>query len=134
MPDQGPFWMLLDGSVEYHHPGTPHAQLLPVRLEGTKNTSMAIRGAAQVQEAHFFVLTMVASRAEVREGSVLWQLIQSLPPLISATAPEGAERVDGAILHFTKKTAIELLGHLAEFNVEITGTGGFWVTTWWFRH
>ena len=88
MPDQGPFWMLLDGSVEYHHPGTPHAQLLPVRLEGTKNTSMAIRGAAQVQEAHFFVLTMVASRAEVREGSVLWQLIQSLPPLISATAPE----------------------------------------------
>ena len=38
----------------------------------------------------------------------LWQLIQSLPPLISSSAP--SETTEGAILHFTKKTAIELLG------------------------
>jgi hypothetical protein len=41
----------------------------------------------------------------------LWQLIQSLPPLISSSAP--SETTEGAILHFTKKTAIELLGSLA---------------------
>ena len=41
--------------------------------------------------------------------SRLWQLIQSLPPLISSSAP--SETTEGAILHFTKKTAIELLGH-----------------------
>ncbi|CAK9046785.1 unnamed protein product, partial [Durusdinium trenchii] len=58
-----------------------------------------------VQEAHFFVLAMVASSAEVRDSSVLWDLIQSLPTLISS-APSSAS------LDFTKKTAIELLGNL----------------------
>lgn len=63
-----------------------------------------------VQEAHFFILTIVGARAEVAEGSVLWQLIQSLPPLISS--PVQQHTLDGALLQFTKKTAIELLGHL----------------------
>jgi transportin-3 len=63
-----------------------------------------------VQEAHFYVLCSVGSRAEVRDTSVLWQLIQSLPPLISQSA--GDDSIEGAILHFTKKTAIELLGNL----------------------
>mmetsp|Transcript_88253 Transcript_88253/g.263153 ORF Transcript_88253/g.263153 Transcript_88253/m.263153 type:complete len:960 (-) Transcript_88253:318-3197(-) len=63
-----------------------------------------------VQEAHFFCLTTVGAKAEVREGSVLWQLIQSLPPLIMQ--PTQDDTVEGSVLHFTKKTAIELLGHL----------------------
>ncbi|CAK9092789.1 Transportin-3 (Importin-12) (Imp12) (Transportin-SR) (TRN-SR) [Durusdinium trenchii] len=96
---------LVEDCLEVLTPNTALEHVLKSLLGGQQNGVV-------VQEAHFFVLTMVASRAEVREGSVLWQLIQSLPPLISATAPEGAERVDGAILHFTKKTAIELLGNL----------------------
>mmetsp|Transcript_55633 Transcript_55633/g.156624 ORF Transcript_55633/g.156624 Transcript_55633/m.156624 type:complete len:979 (+) Transcript_55633:47-2983(+) len=63
-----------------------------------------------VQEAHFFCLTAVGAKAEVRDDSVLWQLIQSLPPLISQPVQE--DQAEGAILHFTKKTAIELLGRL----------------------
>merc|ERR1711957_880017 len=63
-----------------------------------------------VQEAHFFCLTIVGARAEVRSDSVLWQLIQSLPPLISQTVQECTP--EAAHLHFTKKTAIELLGCL----------------------
>ncbi|CAK0811593.1 unnamed protein product [Prorocentrum cordatum] len=38
-----------------------------------------------MQEAHFYILTTVGPKAEVRDGSVLWQLIQSLPPLIQQT-------------------------------------------------
>eukprot|EP00913_Durusdinium_trenchii_P014011 g13156.t1 len=98
---QGVYLELLSASIRLLTPNTALEHVLKSLLGGQQNGVV-------VQEAHFFVLTMVASRAEVREGSVLWQLIQSLPPLISATAPEGAERVDGAILHFTKKTAIEL--------------------------
>lgn len=63
-----------------------------------------------MQEAHFFVLTTVGQRAEVRQESVLWNLVQSLPPLISQAVQE--ETVEAALLHYTKKTAIELLGHL----------------------
>jgi len=66
-----------------------------------------------IQEAHFYVLTKVGEKAEVRDESVLWQLIQSLPPLISQTVPEDSE--GAAILHFTKKTAIELLGCLSKW-------------------
>mmetsp|Transcript_100858 Transcript_100858/g.325559 ORF Transcript_100858/g.325559 Transcript_100858/m.325559 type:complete len:957 (-) Transcript_100858:114-2984(-) len=66
-----------------------------------------------VQEAHFFCLTTVGAKAEVHDSSVLWQLIQSLPPLISQTVDEGTH--EAAILHFTKKTAIELLGHLSNW-------------------
>lgn len=68
------------------------------------------RQGVAVQEAHFFCLTTVGAKAEVREGSVLWQLIQSLPPLILQTIQD--DTMEAAILHFTKKTAIELLGHL----------------------
>mmetsp|Transcript_121038 Transcript_121038/g.353709 ORF Transcript_121038/g.353709 Transcript_121038/m.353709 type:complete len:962 (-) Transcript_121038:341-3226(-) len=68
------------------------------------------RQGVAVQEAHFFCLTTVGARAEVREGSVLWQLIQSLPPLI--VQPTQDDTVEGAVLHFTKRTAVELLGHL----------------------
>mmetsp|Transcript_74396 Transcript_74396/g.162718 ORF Transcript_74396/g.162718 Transcript_74396/m.162718 type:complete len:954 (+) Transcript_74396:85-2946(+) len=66
-----------------------------------------------VQEAHFFVLAKVGSKAEVRAESVLWQLIQSLPPLINEKADETTG--EGIILQFTKKTAIELLGHLSKW-------------------
>lgn len=62
-----------------------------------------------VQEAHFFCLTAVGPRADVRDESVLWQLIQSLPLLIGQSVQEDNE---AAMLHFTKKTAIELLGSL----------------------
>lgn len=65
------------------------------------------------QEAHFFCLTAVGPRAEVRDASVLWQLIQSLPPLILQQVPENSS--DGVLLHYAKKTAIELLGHLAKW-------------------
>lgn len=66
-----------------------------------------------VQEAHFYCLIKVGERAEVNEGSILWQLIQSLPELISQQVPE--ESNEAALLHFTKKTAIELLGHLSKW-------------------
>lgn len=66
-----------------------------------------------VQEAHFFCLAVVGEGAEVRNESVLWQLIQSLPPLISETVDE--TKPEGVILHFTKKTAIELLGELCQW-------------------
>jgi len=69
------------------------------------------RQGVTLQEAHFFCLTCVGARAEVREGSVLWQLIQSLPPLIAQTVQE--EAPEAALLHYTKKTAIELLGRLS---------------------
>merc|ERR1740123_2983714 len=36
-----------------------------------------------VQEAHFFCLSVVGAKAHVQPTSVLWQLIESLPPLIS---------------------------------------------------
>lgn len=62
------------------------------------------------QESHFFVLTAVGARAQVREGSVLWMLIQSLPPLISQEIQQ--DNLEAALLHYTKKTAIELLGCL----------------------
>lgn len=70
----------------------------------------AHRGCIEAQEAHFFCLTIVGQRAEVRDESVLWQLIQSLPPLISQVVP--GDTAEAAMLHFTKKTAIELLGKL----------------------
>lgn len=66
-----------------------------------------------VQEAHFYCLTKVGEKAEVREESVLWALIQSLPPLISQQVSE--ENTEAAFLHFTKKTAIELLGRLSKW-------------------
>lgn len=66
-----------------------------------------------VQEAHFFCLTKVGERAEVKSDSVLWQLIQSLPPLISQQVAE--ESMEAAVLNFTKKTAIELLGSLSKW-------------------
>mmetsp|Transcript_71293 Transcript_71293/g.127063 ORF Transcript_71293/g.127063 Transcript_71293/m.127063 type:complete len:954 (-) Transcript_71293:100-2961(-) len=65
-----------------------------------------------VQEAHFFCLTAVGPRAEVRDNSVLWQLIQSLPPLISQQLQD---EKDAALLDFTKKTAIELLGSVVNW-------------------
>jgi len=68
------------------------------------------RSGVHVQEAHFYCLTAIGPKAEVRSDSVLWQLIQSLPPLISQTIQD--DTVESAILHYTKKTAIELLGHL----------------------
>lgn len=63
-----------------------------------------------IQEAHFYVLTCVASKAEVCDGSVLWHLIQSLPPLIAQPAPDTTP--EGIMLSYTKTTAIELLGNL----------------------
>merc|ERR1719456_288828 len=71
------------------------------------------RSGIQVQEAHFFILTAVGPRAEVQESSVLWQLIQSLPPLINQTIDQ--DTAEAALLHFTKKTAIELLGCLGSW-------------------
>ncbi|CAL1144993.1 unnamed protein product [Cladocopium goreaui] len=94
---------LVEDCLEVLTPNTALEHVLKSLLSGQQQGVV-------VQEAHFFVLTMVASRAEVRDGSVLWQLIQSLPPLISSSAP--SETTEGAILHFTKKTAIELLGNL----------------------
>jgi len=63
-----------------------------------------------MQEAHFYILTTVGPKAEVRDGSVLWQLIQSLPPLIQQTVDDNT--AEGVQLYFAKKTAIELLGNL----------------------
>lgn len=67
-------------------------------------------GGVNVQEAHFFCLTTVGARAQVCPDSVLWHLIQSLPPLIAQDHPE--DTTQNAVLHFTRKTAIELLGSL----------------------
>jgi len=66
-----------------------------------------------VQEAHFFCLATVGAKAEVRAESVLWQLIQSLPPLINEAVDDA--KPEGVMLHFTKKTAIELLGQLSKW-------------------
>jgi transportin-3 len=63
-----------------------------------------------VQEAHFYMLQTVGPKAEVRPDSVLWHLIQSLPPLIQQAVDENS--AEGVALYFTKKTAIELLGLL----------------------
>lgn len=71
------------------------------------------RGSVVVQEAHFYCLTKVGERAQVWEGSVLWQLIQSLPPLIAQQVQE--DSTEAALLFFTKKTAIELLGCLSKW-------------------
>ncbi|CAE8695430.1 unnamed protein product, partial [Polarella glacialis] len=90
-------------SLEILTPNTAMEHVLKSLQEGQSH------GVA-VQEAHFFALASVGARAEVRDGSVLWQLIQSLPPLISQPIQENSP--EGAMLHFTKKTAIELLGHL----------------------
>eukprot|EP00439_Symbiodinium_sp_Y106_P077612 s127_g16.t1 len=97
------FLGLVEDCLEILTPNTALEHVLQSLLEGQ-------RQGVTVQEAHFFVLALVGSRAEVREGSVLWQLIQGLPPLISSPVP--ADSMEGALLHFTKKTAIELLGHL----------------------
>ncbi|CAJ1416592.1 unnamed protein product, partial [Effrenium voratum] len=94
---------LVEDCLEVLTPNTALEHVLKSLLSGQQSGVV-------VQEAHFFVLVMVASRAEVRDGSVLWQLIQGLPPLISSTAP--SDTLEGALLHYTKKTAIELLGHL----------------------
>jgi len=88
---------------------TPNAALEHV----LKSLQDGQRAGVTAQEAHFYVLTTIGPRAEVREGSVLWQLIMSLPPLISSPIP--AESMEGAFLHFTKKTAIELLGNLQQW-------------------
>lgn len=63
-----------------------------------------------MQEAHFYILSVVGKRAEVQEQSVLWQLIQGLPPLINQTLE--SDTIEAALLQFTKKTAIELLSSL----------------------
>jgi len=97
------FLGLVEDCLEILTPNAALEHVLQSLLEGQ-------RQGVTVQEAHFFVLALVGSRAEVREGSVLWQLIQGLPPLISSPVP--ADSMEGALLHFTKKTAIELLGHL----------------------
>eukprot|EP00927_Polykrikos_kofoidii_P033794 TRINITY_DN28635_c0_g1_i1.p1 TRINITY_DN28635_c0_g1~~TRINITY_DN28635_c0_g1_i1.p1 ORF type:complete len:979 (+),score=168.99 TRINITY_DN28635_c0_g1_i1:417-2939(+) len=70
-------------------------------------------GSVIVQEAHFYCLTKVGERAQVWEGSVMWQLIQSLPPLIAQQVQDNS--AEAALLHFTKKTAIELLGCLSKW-------------------
>eukprot|EP00408_Alexandrium_pacificum_P059873 CAMPEP_0171173964 /NCGR_PEP_ID=MMETSP0790-20130122/10488_1 /TAXON_ID=2925 /ORGANISM="Alexandrium catenella, Strain OF101" /LENGTH=936 /DNA_ID=CAMNT_0011638833 /DNA_START=59 /DNA_END=2866 /DNA_ORIENTATION=- len=93
---------LAEDCLEILTPNSALEQVLASLQEGQ-------REGVSAQEAHFFVLTTVGARAEVREGSVLWQLVQSLPPLIAQPAPEGPE---GAHLHFAKKTAVELLGQL----------------------
>lgn len=86
---------------------TPNSALDTV-LESLK---VAQKEGVTAQEAHFYCLTTVGARAEVQEGSVLWVLIQSLPQLISQPVPE--DTIDGALLLFTKKTAIDLLGQLS---------------------
>jgi len=78
-----------------------------------RNLQDGQRQGVVVQEAHFFCLSTVGAKAEVRADSVLWQLIQSLPPLISKAVDDTT--AEGTILHFTKKTAIELLGHLSKW-------------------
>jgi len=88
---------------------TPNAALEHV----LKSLQDGQRQGVTTQEAHFFCLTRVGARAEVREASVLWQLIQSLPPLISQTIEETSK--EAALLHYTKKTAIELLGCLSKW-------------------
>jgi transportin-3 len=85
---------------------TPNTALEHVLQSLQKEQSKGIT----VQEAHFFVLTVVGKCAEVKEGSFLWQLIQGLPPLISQNLDQ--DTAEAAMLHFTKKTAIELLGSL----------------------
>jgi transportin-3 len=66
-----------------------------------------------VQEAHFYVLTVVVPRAKVQDSSVLWQLIKSLPPLISQNIEQDTS--EAAMLNFAKRTAIELLGNLCNW-------------------
>mmetsp|Transcript_71912 Transcript_71912/g.113964 ORF Transcript_71912/g.113964 Transcript_71912/m.113964 type:complete len:965 (+) Transcript_71912:107-3001(+) len=66
-----------------------------------------------MQEAHFYVLTVVGKRAQVQEASVLWQLIQGLPPLINQNLE--TDNIEAALLTFTKKTAIELLSSLCSW-------------------
>lgn len=88
---------------------TPNTALDHV-LESLKNNQ---KQGVTAQEAHFFCLTTVGARAEVRESSVLWILIQSLPQLISQHVQE--DSTDAALLQFTKKTAIELLGQLSSW-------------------
>jgi len=100
------FLSLVEDCLEILTPNTALEHVLKSLLDGQ-------RQGVVVQEAHFFALTMVGSRAEVRDGSVLWQLIQGLPPLIASPVP--ADTMEGALLHFTKKTAIELLGHLYQW-------------------
>lgn len=66
-----------------------------------------------VQEAHFYCLSVIGARAEVQANSVLWQLIKSLPPLINQIIDQDTR--EAALLSFTKKTAIELLGSLCNW-------------------
>eukprot|EP00928_Gymnodinium_smaydae_P009867 TRINITY_DN13693_c0_g1_i1.p1 TRINITY_DN13693_c0_g1~~TRINITY_DN13693_c0_g1_i1.p1 ORF type:complete len:950 (+),score=239.04 TRINITY_DN13693_c0_g1_i1:119-2968(+) len=97
--------MLAEDCLEILTPNTALEHVL-------KSLQAAQTKGVSAQEAHFYCLTKVGERAEVREDSVLWHLIQSLPPLISQQVAEGNE---AAMLHFTKKTAIELLGCLSKW-------------------
>lgn len=87
---------------------TPNTALEHVLRSLQKGQGEGVR----IQEAHFYCLTAVGPRAEVRDTSVLWQLIQSLPPLISQQSPD---EKDAAMLDYTKKTAIELLGSVVDW-------------------
>jgi transportin-3 len=62
-----------------------------------------------LQEAHFFLLTGLVARAEVRDDSVLWHLIISLPQLIRQ------ESAGNHMVEYTKKTAVDLVGHLPKW-------------------
>mmetsp|Transcript_5331 Transcript_5331/g.12828 ORF Transcript_5331/g.12828 Transcript_5331/m.12828 type:complete len:967 (-) Transcript_5331:50-2950(-) len=94
---------LSEDCIEILTPNTALEQLLQ-SLQETQRYGVVM------QEAHFCALTCVAPKAEVREHSVLWQLLQSLPPLIAQQVAEDSP--EAGMLHFTKKTALELLGCL----------------------
>jgi len=100
---RGQILKLAEDCIEILTPNTALEQLLQSLQE------MQRYGVA-TQEAHFYALTCVAPKSEVRDNSVLWQLLQSLPPLIAQQVTE--ESPEASMLHFTKKTALELLGCL----------------------
>eukprot|EP00929_Paragymnodinium_shiwhaense_P119500 TRINITY_DN91410_c0_g1_i1.p1 TRINITY_DN91410_c0_g1~~TRINITY_DN91410_c0_g1_i1.p1 ORF type:complete len:963 (+),score=250.38 TRINITY_DN91410_c0_g1_i1:149-3037(+) len=99
-------WNMIGDCAHILTPNTAMEHLL-------KNLSGAQAEGIQAQEAHFYCLTKIGDYTEVREDSVLWQLIQSLPPLISQPVPDNTQQA--IFLNFLKKTAIELLGCLARW-------------------
>jgi transportin-3 len=73
--------------------------------------SLAARqaGGVPVQEAHFYLLGSLVGQADVREDSVLWELINSLPQLIRQDAG------GSPIVAYSKKTAVDLVGNLSRW-------------------
>ena len=65
------------------------------------------------QEAHFYALTRVGSRANVHERSGLWDLVGMLPRLIQQPVPDNS--VQSLHVMYSKKTAIELIGDLTKW-------------------